>query len=865
MVRRAVNPTEEALIDKNNRANAPHDRSPAPLLAIALLALISAGCSTTAMKGTPFFTGEYETRQGAPEDRVNLWPLVYHREPATSVLWPIGEHTDDRLAVRPFFSIEDLDEEEKIYNVLWPLGRFDTQADEHRFFPVFWGDNRAIVFPLYWHTDDPFDKEAPQGVDALWPLWCYFRDDEQRSLHLIWPFFNTKSYEQEKGWRLWPLYGTYSNPNSGRGRSFTLWPLITNKWTSDSHTRTVLPLYYRDRTPDSFTFATLLGGWHRNDTEATGDWYAVPILSWGKHSPTATKRTILLGLGGHRADATGSRSYVLPLFYQRRNGDERFFVSPLYASRHTADDNRWRAWIPLAIRRRTPSSDAFYTLIYSRGTDREKQRQWSCLLPLYYREARPESATFMTLLGGWWHDPGSRNWAALPLLTGVQRRADDSGQAWLLGPLGHASWDAQGSSHWLFPFYAYDHHRDRLLSLPYCSWRKDDQTTTQLVPPLLSAYASGPDRWDLWGPAGLVHASGGAEGGSSHLFPLYYRNPDKGAFISLPYASWNENGLDHRALPLLLSGWKRDDDVTDLYAALGLFRRRWGSDPADSTGHLFPLYWYGSDGLLTPIAGRKTQYGTTTRYWLTPIVGHRTGRETGSWLFPIYGHTGGPAEELSHGWFMLFGRYRHTPAYSRSTFPVVFKHERWRNDEAAIHAHPKTRDGWRFNLLWLGEAARYTYSQKLPAPKSLSPVGPAPASTESVVLRHRKHRCFPLWSVKEDRCTSEAWLRAEGKLLLWLYDSRRERGHTSPQERSEPHDYTRRRVLWRIVHYERLNGVSSLDAFPGITYDRDPTAGKRKLSLLWRCFRYDRDAETTAVDVLFLPVYRKRHDTPPTL
>ena len=61
------------------------------LAAAALLCLFGSGCATRAMKGTPFFTGEYEGRLGPPEDRVNLWPLLYYRDPALSFLWPIGE------------------------------------------------------------------------------------------------------------------------------------------------------------------------------------------------------------------------------------------------------------------------------------------------------------------------------------------------------------------------------------------------------------------------------------------------------------------------------------------------------------------------------------------------------------------------------------------------------------------------------------------------------------------------------------------------------------------------------------------------------------------------------------------------------
>ena len=52
------------------------------LLPLLLLAVLVTGCRTTAMKGTPFFSGENPEREGPVEDRVNLWPLAYYRAPA---------------------------------------------------------------------------------------------------------------------------------------------------------------------------------------------------------------------------------------------------------------------------------------------------------------------------------------------------------------------------------------------------------------------------------------------------------------------------------------------------------------------------------------------------------------------------------------------------------------------------------------------------------------------------------------------------------------------------------------------------------------------------------------------------------------
>ena len=67
---------------------------------VALLA----GCKTEQMKSTPFYEGHDVTYTGKLEDRVNLWPLAYWREPVGSVLWPVFSLSDDHFAFRPLYS-----------------------------------------------------------------------------------------------------------------------------------------------------------------------------------------------------------------------------------------------------------------------------------------------------------------------------------------------------------------------------------------------------------------------------------------------------------------------------------------------------------------------------------------------------------------------------------------------------------------------------------------------------------------------------------------------------------------------------------------------------------------------------------------
>ena len=70
------------------------------------------------------------------------------------------------------------------------------------------------------------------------------------------------------------------------------------------------------------------------------------------------------------------------------------------------------------------------------------------------------------------------------------------------------------------------------------------------------------------------------------------------------------------------------------------------------------------------------------------------------------------------------------------------------------------------------------------------------------------------------------------------------------------HEYSKRALFWRLWHYETLNGDSTTDIFPFITYDSKKN-GYRKTSFLWRFFRYENDPEKgKKVDLFFIPVWR---------
>ncbi len=297
-------------------------RLAASVLLIGML-LINAGCSTAQMKGTPFYTGEYSVRRGPVEDRVNLWPLLYYREPALSLLWPLVEKTEDHFAIRPLMSIYGLDDDAPVYNVLWPLARFDTRTHNHRIFPFFWGKEYFVGFPLYWHFGEPF---GDGGYDGLLPLWSHRTNGSGGySTHFVWPVFHFKHWsEHNEGWRIWPLVGSYNRYSDSY--RFAIWPL-GHQWRArdeQSGGSCFVPLYYHSYDHDDRLFVSLP---YSRGNEGDRSWETVLPLYHRRQSPTSRGFYSLLYSYGENSATEEKWNLAVPLWYSKSTPDSRFVAT----------------------------------------------------------------------------------------------------------------------------------------------------------------------------------------------------------------------------------------------------------------------------------------------------------------------------------------------------------------------------------------------------------------------------------------------------------------------------------------------------------------------------------------------------------
>lgn len=389
-------------------------------LAIAVsCAALCGGCAMKEFSSMPLYSGDEVVFTGAVEDRVNLWPLAYWREPVGSVAWPVFSWGADHLAVRPVFSVykqyrsEGYDE----FNFLWPVCQADTKHGDYRIFPFFWGDSSCegetyfCLFPALWRN-----SEFAGAFPFFWPRggggggFCVF------------PLFWAETLSSGSLWNtLWPLYYYESKPVEDAGadtRHSEFWALCYlagyERRGGGFLNHRLLPFYLWDG----------------------GDFWSLPYSRY--RIKGVVHNRLLLGLAGMDADGeTGAyaASWLFPLYYH----DAKRLVTPLFGK---ADDALW--FFPLFYR----DEDSFVTPLYGRMGDAD----W--LFPVFYRDEDSfvspiygricdtdwffplyfrDEQSFLSIPFGWTGSGASTNCYAAAGLAGVRCG-------------GTRGW-------WLFPFY----------------------------------------------------------------------------------------------------------------------------------------------------------------------------------------------------------------------------------------------------------------------------------------------------------------------------------------------------------------------------------------------------------------------------
>jgi hypothetical protein len=304
--------------------------SPLAAAGLLLAIVLCLGCTSAQMKTTPIWDSEYRKGIGPVEDRVNVWPLLYYRNPALSVLWPLFTYTDDRTrkfeqwdVAWPFFKYARGETRQALY--IFPLYMEDRKLlqDEFLFREIRYHDF-AVLFPLFirqreeyigsrrerhrilWYLYSDAREEGRDGstrrIDA-WPFVRYDRDREGavyfQTLALLEAFLPRNEWIERNYSPLWSLY-TYRETPAGESVHSFLWNLLRHEETQAGRSIEVLGPLLAYRETDTATQFSLLGGLLRYDVrggERSLHLGGVELVTW---SETPQSVATLEATGGNR-------------------------------------------------------------------------------------------------------------------------------------------------------------------------------------------------------------------------------------------------------------------------------------------------------------------------------------------------------------------------------------------------------------------------------------------------------------------------------------------------------------------------------------------------------------------------------------
>ena len=802
--------------------------------------MLLGGCKMKEFSSSPFYEGNEVKFTGAVEDRVNLWPLAYYREPVGSLAWPLISWGDDHLALRPLYSqykqsgSGDYDE----FNFFWPISQFDTRHRDYRVFPLFWGESYSdkpyfCLFPALW-----WNREFAGVFFCVFPL-CWAGWEKSGDLwNTIWPLYYYESRERsswsEEKSKFWAFCGLAGfNRRDGKFTNHRCLPF----YFCDDDDFYSLP-YSRYRSGGHLK-SRILCGLAGCDSNADGDYQSSWLLPFYAHDKANDE--FLTPLFGKTKDA----NWLTPFYYH----DEHLTLTPLFGK--TVEAN-WT--LPLYYK----DKEKFLTLIGGKSGDTD----W--VVPFYWRDKR----TFASL--PYWRQLGSDGEIdrafSLPLLSGYERddKTGDRLLYLLMGLGGHVWNDATGGASWVFPlFYSdresfytllYGHNPRRTWLFPVYF---DGEERTYITPLYGRNKKDGSD-WLIplyyRNKESFITPLYGRSGEASWLFPLYCR--DESQFNSPVYSYWDDAKKGTRgffSLPLLSgANWETNSCDKTWFTLAGLVGGSSNASGSHKTNWALPLFLReeGESFYSIPFGWSGGGSAYTNTYFAAGLAGLKSGRKEGGWMFPLYkretdvGYSSKSAwmdaEKLPDDIKIWTATYTNRvwnssrEAYDRTVEQRLQATDVWAKDvRTAFLVSDNDR---HFNgCLPYGTTNRYEMTERHKLGNKL-------------VFNHESNRkaCFDT-ATREKISDSE---EGDTSLLLLLYNGE----HRADTAKGT--SYTSHKVLWKLWDWEEENGDVALDVFPGFTYD-SKTNGYSKTSFLWRFFRYENDPEEgKKLDLLFIPVWR---------
>src|SRR5262245_29677893 len=234
-----------------------------------LIAAVLCSCSASSMKATPIWDDDFARAEGPSEDRVNVWPLLYYRKPALSVLWPLFSSSDEGQELVPLYAYERKSKALRLFSLFpWLPAGAQLEPDYTRVLGVISDrkNDAFAVLPFYYGGKTGFwtppllrlrnGEERIDGVFA--PLAVHIRERNAESWSLAWPLLSSWREDETRGLRAVPLFWAergnahgilnvggllFDRRHDGGEQSmFWLWPLGATHRDAKTRSSRFLPL-----------------------------------------------------------------------------------------------------------------------------------------------------------------------------------------------------------------------------------------------------------------------------------------------------------------------------------------------------------------------------------------------------------------------------------------------------------------------------------------------------------------------------------------------------------------------------------------------------------------------------------------------
>ena len=396
------------------------------LLGLGASSVMTAGAGSL-IETTPFYNGDESVYTGKVEDRLNLWPLVYYREPMFSALWPLLSVTHDHVALRPFFAYDKRENETR---VLWPL--------------VTLGEEEGHIITWYWKKNE----------NSCWPFYRYATHGDTSDFWMLPGIYSTAAGSY--GW--FPLFHR-SPQTTGAARSWVACGLAGHEnWNGETVKHWFFPFYGYNQTGEersSVWTALGLAGWEKTCGKVAKHWF----FPFYKHEASKQGATTSLACGvagWERADGQ-DRSWFFPFYkhealkqgtstslacglagWKRENGKDRSWFFPFYDRETTGDTTstwlacglvHWSGDTKLDDRRkqmetvRQAGLDAVAQTAGDQASETAVSRKVTQVFPLFEREEEVSDNPKDVLNGRSVHRFRSCQEHGVPLLTTAEDRS----------------------------------------------------------------------------------------------------------------------------------------------------------------------------------------------------------------------------------------------------------------------------------------------------------------------------------------------------------------------------------------------------------------------------------------------------------